>query len=83
MTLLDYLNEPGRTATAFASTVGCSVSTITRAAGGKVLPSRELMVRIFRETQGAVEPNDFFDLAAVKATLNPEPLLPFAEVVGS
>lgn len=76
MKLADYLTEPGRTATALATAVCCSVSTITRAAKGEVIPNRDLMIRIFVATGGDVTPNDFFDLDTARSTLNAEPELP-------
>jgi transcriptional regulator with XRE-family HTH domain len=67
MTLKDYLALPGHTATKLATETGVSVSTITRAAEGKTIPSRDLMNLIAEKTKGAVMPNDFFGLAAPKA----------------
>lgn len=64
MTLKDYLAKPGNTATKIAEAAGVSVSTITRAAEGQTIPSRDLMIRISEITQGAVKPNDFFGIAA-------------------
>lgn len=63
MTLKDYLALPGHTATALALETGASVSTITRAAEGKTIPSRKLMNLIAEKTRGAVMPNDFFGVA--------------------
>jgi len=62
MKLSDYLKQPGKTATALAEQVGCSVSTISRAASGKVIPSREQMCKIFDATDELVTPNDFFGI---------------------
>lgn len=64
MTLKDYLALPGHSATKLATETGVSVSTITRAADGKTIPSRELMGLIAEKTRGAVMPNDFFGIAA-------------------
>lgn len=64
MTLKDYLAREGNTATKLAEATGVSVSTITRAAEGATIPSRELMGKIFEATGGAVAPNDFFGIAA-------------------
>jgi transcriptional regulator with XRE-family HTH domain len=64
MTLKDYLSLPGHSATTFAAETGVSVSTITRAAEGKTIPSRELMRLIAEKTKGAVMPNDFFGVSA-------------------
>lgn len=63
MTLQEYLDLPGRTATKLAVATGASVSTITRAAKGTILPSKPLMEKIFHETGGKVTPNDFFGIS--------------------
>lgn len=64
MTLKDYLAQPGNTATKLAGEVGVSVSTITRAAEGSTMPTRDLLGKIYAETAGAVTPNDFLGIAA-------------------
>jgi transcriptional regulator with XRE-family HTH domain len=64
MKLADYLDAEKVSATTLADRVGVSVSTITRAARGEILPSRELMGKIFEATGEAVTPNDFFGIAA-------------------
>lgn len=64
MTLKDYLAREGNTATRLATACDVSVSTITRAADGTTIPSRELMGKIHEATDGAVTPNDFFGIAA-------------------
>lgn len=64
MTLSDYLALPDKSATALANEVGVSVSTITRAARGEVIPSRKLMGDLFKATGELVTPNDFFGIAA-------------------
>lgn len=62
MKLSAYLQQPGRTASALALATGFAVSSITRAARGDTLPSRELMAKICEATEGQVTPNDFFDI---------------------
>lgn len=64
MTLKDYLARDGNTATKLAELTEVSVSTITRAAEGDTMPSRDLMGKIFKATNGLVTPNDFYGLAA-------------------
>lgn len=64
MTLKDYLAQEGNTATKLADATNVSVSTITRAADGSTLPSRDLMSKIHEATGGMVTPNDFFGIAA-------------------
>lgn len=62
MKLSTYLKLDGRTATDLAALTGCAVSTITRAAKGEITPSRDLMVKLIDATDGAVTPNDFFEV---------------------
>lgn len=64
MTLADYLAQPGHTASALAEKCECAVSTITRVAKGEIGPSADLLKRIHTHTGGAVQPNDFFGIAA-------------------
>jgi transcriptional regulator with XRE-family HTH domain len=64
MTLADYLDTQKVSASALAERLAVSVSTVTRAAEGTTIPSRDLMAKIFEETAGAVTPNDFFGIAA-------------------
>lgn len=67
MTLKDYLAREGNSASKLAGACGVAVSTITRAAEGTTVPSRELIEAIFKHTGGAVSPNDFFKLETAKA----------------
>lgn len=64
MKLADYLKTNKVSATTLADELGVSVSTITRAANGDIIPSRELMSKLFEATAGKVTPNDFFGIAA-------------------
>lgn len=64
MKLTEYLEQPGRTASSLAQATNVAVSTITRAAKGEAVPSPQLMEAIYRATDGAVTPNDFYGLAA-------------------
>lgn len=64
MTLADYLDQDGHSATALASKCKVEVSTITRAARGDTIPSKPLMEKLFEHTGGQVTPNDFFGIAA-------------------
>ncbi len=61
MRLREYLVAEKMTASQFAVRIERSVSTVTRAARGEVLPDRDTMRRIVEETDGAVRPNDFHD----------------------
>lgn len=64
MKLSEYLDLPGKTATKLAQDIGCSVSTITRAAKGNTLPSRKLADAIFEKTDGMVHPGSHYEVAA-------------------
>lgn len=60
MTLSEYLRINRLTATAFASRISRSVSTVTRAVKGDVIPNLTTMHVIKNETDGQVQPNDFY-----------------------
>ena len=81
MKLSDYLKENDLTLSAFAEAVGLDVSTIHRAATGKVIPTRENMDAIVKATGGAVQPNDFYSSENQESTggpRQPEPSTPEA-----
>ena len=59
MTLHDYLVLTKTTEVAFAKAVGISQPHVWRLRRGKHWPSRDLMGRIFKETNGAVTADDF------------------------
>ena len=61
MKLSDYLKIDGNSASRLAEAAGVAVSTITRAAKGEIMPSRQLMEAIYRHSAGEVTPNDFYD----------------------
>ena len=58
--LQQYLKNNGLTATEFASRISRSTSTVTRAAKGDVIPDLTTMLAIKAETDGQVQPNDFY-----------------------
>jgi transcriptional regulator with XRE-family HTH domain len=62
MRLQGYLKQQNITASQFADRIGRSVSTVTRAARGEIIPDSETMRRIVEKTGGAVTPNDFYDI---------------------
>lgn len=65
MTLSEYLNQPGHTATALARAVGVRVSSITRLRDGKRRASLALALRINEATAGKVAPIDLACLPPV------------------
>ncbi|MEW5729989.1 MAG: helix-turn-helix transcriptional regulator [Pseudomonadota bacterium] len=65
MKLKTYLAQTGTSAAEFGRRIGVTNrQTMSRYVAGSRIPKPELMALIFRETGGAVQPNDFFDLEA-------------------
>ena len=62
MKLNDYLAKHELSKGAFARRIGTTTATISRISDGLVVPRRELLERIHRETGGLVTPNDLTDL---------------------
>ena len=60
MTLAKFLKINKLTATEFASRIERSISTVTRAAKGEVIPDIATMQAIRLATGGQVQPNDFY-----------------------
>ncbi|HET7411645.1 MAG TPA: helix-turn-helix transcriptional regulator [Pararhizobium sp.] len=58
MKLRTYLKEHSETATAFASRIGVSVSSVSRLANGKREPDLELALKIRDATGGLVQFED-------------------------
>ncbi len=70
MTLSEYLRRNNLTATAFASKIKRSISTVTRIAKGEIMPDYETVRAIFLATGGNVEPASFYDLPALNKKTN-------------
>lgn len=68
MKLAQFLYQHDLTDAEFAALIGASRSLISRYRAGNRIPGKTLMVRIYRVTQGAVCPNDFYDLPPLKPT---------------
>lgn len=62
MRLSDYLEKNRLTQTAFAELIGADQGQIARYVSGERLPRRDLMQKIIDATDGAVTPNDFFQV---------------------
>lgn len=60
MRLRAYLKEHGITASQFAVQIDRSISTVTRAMRGEVIPDKATMEKIVAATGGKVQPNDFY-----------------------
>jgi hypothetical protein len=66
MKLADFLKNDPRSNAQFAEDIEVPRQTLHRYLKGEHLPTREIMARIVRQTNGAVTPNDFYpDLAGV------------------
>ena len=62
MRLADYLRREGLTASAFARRIGRSEATVSRILRGINRPDWSTLEAIRKATDGAVTPNDFFDV---------------------
>lgn len=64
MKLASYLVDNALTYTEFALLIGTQhARTVERYAKGLSIPNRRMMARVSRATKGAVQPNDFFEIA--------------------
>lgn len=68
MKLEAWLASTGTKDVEFARRIGVSRVTLFRFKTGRRIPDRESMAAIASETEGAVTPNDFFDLAPAEAS---------------
>jgi transcriptional regulator with XRE-family HTH domain len=66
MTLAAWMRNQGIADEDLAATLGIDRSTVSRLRRGRKIPSTRLMEKIAQATDGAVTPNDFFDLTAAK-----------------
>ena len=65
MKLSEHMKANGLTLAAFAEMIGVSgAKAVHRYALGQRMPTPEVMRRIVAATDGAVQPNDFYDLDA-------------------
>ena len=63
MTLSEYLDLTGLSVPALQKKLGIrTVDSVYKYLRGDHIPSPEVMARIFKATNGAVQPNDFYDL---------------------
>lgn len=62
MTLEAYLQRPDQSLGRLAKAIGVSPITVYRYAQGKSIPRPRTMRRILAATNGAVRPEDFYDL---------------------
>ena len=62
MKLDAWLETSGTRDNVFAKRIGVSRVTLFRIKTGRRIPEREVMEKISAETDGAVTPNDFYDI---------------------
>ncbi len=62
MNLQAFLMSRAMPAREFSRRIGVSPAAVARYASGKRIPSPDVMQRIIAETEGAVTPNDFYDV---------------------
>lgn len=60
MNLKTYLDSFGKSISDFADEISVSAPAVSRYAGGKRMPDREVMERIYTATSALVQPNDFY-----------------------
>jgi transcriptional regulator with XRE-family HTH domain len=69
-----YLKFMGISMRVFAVAAGTTHATISRVVAGRHMPGRDLMVRIVTATDGAVMPEDFYDLPEALQKSRPTPI---------
>jgi len=62
MKLADWRRRKNLTQQQLADELGCIVTTIARYETGLRRPDGPAMIRIYKLTEGAVQPNDFYQL---------------------
>lgn len=68
MKLAAWRQKSGLTQSQLAQQLGCTqsyISQIERATGG-LIPGPAIMIEIYTVTEGAVQPNDFYDLPSLE-----------------
>ena len=61
MTLNDYLRRRNLSPIVFAESIGVRYQSVYRYLAWERTPARDVMCRIAEVTDGAVQPNDFYD----------------------
>ncbi|PZQ48876.1 MAG: hypothetical protein DI551_00670 [Micavibrio aeruginosavorus] len=62
--LKNYLENKKVSSEQFADQIGCSRVAVVRYVSGARIPSKKIMKKIVETTDGAVQPNDFYELPA-------------------
>ena len=61
MKLRDWLKKAGIKQTEFADRIGLSQASVSRIVAGKLMPRRDMVRRIEKETKGKVKLEDYYD----------------------
>lgn len=69
MRLKTYLKRKGETIRGFARRIETTPSAMHRYVTGAAVPPPRVMVAVHRATQGAVDPNSFYDLAPTQGDI--------------
>lgn len=72
MNLRLFLDETKITPAAFARSIYVSAQTVHRYLDGIRIPRPEILERITKATNGAVQPNDFFAFAGCNGNRSPK-----------
>lgn len=67
MKFSQFMKERSLTVSDMAVLIGVSEGAVSRYASGQRTPEHDVMIRIAKATEGAVEPNDFFELPEAAA----------------
>ena len=62
-----YLEKNNITKTQFSKKLGIPYATLHRIINGKFDPSKNIKIKIYIATNGAVTPNDFYDLPLLES----------------
>ena len=62
MDLQTYISLKGMSQEQFAQRIGVKQKSVSRYAAGERVPHPKIMADIYSATNGAVEPNDFYEL---------------------
>jgi len=81
--LLSWLKANAVTYEQFGERIERDHSAVARYVAGKSIPSPTTMVRIYVETRGEVQPNDFYDLPDLAGVIPPDDVPPSGDLVAA
>lgn len=67
MKLAVWRRNQGMTQEQLAAALDCIVTTVARYEAGRRRPDEDTMIKIFRLTDGEVQPNDFYELPDLRS----------------